>query len=109
MLGKITSIKVGLGGYQDAMFGLHVTLESHKTSISKSYCTWDPTQTPWTERCKWSEQNRDELFVSVMRQISALLYDAKSKDLSELRGKPVEFTLNAEGELATWRILTEVM
>lgn len=109
MLGKITSIRVGLGGYEDVMFGLHVTLENHKTTISKSYCTWDPTRTPWTERCKWSDQDRDELFVSIMRRISALLCDAKCMDVSQLHGKPVEFTLNAEGELATWRILTDVL
>lgn len=107
-LGKIESVKFGLGGYQDAMIGLHVTLGNSGWGVNDSCCAWDVELIKWTEHCQWTEEDRDKQYVDILRYLSKLLKAAKVDSVDRLKGVPIEATF--EGNiLKEWRILTEVL
>lgn len=106
-IGKIKSIKFGMGGYQDAMIGISVTLGSDKTcwgveDFKGAWATEISTNMTWTE-----EDRIRELGEMVMWSLQ-LMKEAKAVDLNHLIGKPVEVTFEGNA-LKSWRILTEVI
>jgi hypothetical protein len=107
-LGKIESVSFGLGGYQGAMLGLHVTLGNGSWGVSDSKGNWDAEQISCSEHTKWSEGDRDGWYAEIMRYVSKLLKDGKVDSVDKLKGKPVEVTLDGN-LLKEWRILTEVL
>lgn len=107
-LGKIKDAYVGLGGYQDAMIGIHFTFEGDGFGVSSTKSIWDPNIIKCSEYSKWSEPDRDKAFSEIMRYISDLLKQAKVDSVSELKNKPVEITFE-NSTLKEWRILTEVL
>ena len=107
-LGKIESVSFGLGGYQGAMLGLHVTLGNGSWGVGDSRANWDAEQIKWSEHTKWTEGERDGWYAEIMRYVSSLLKDAKVDSVDKLIGKPVEVTL-VGNQLKSWRILTEVL
>jgi hypothetical protein len=107
-LGKIESVSFGLGGYQGAMLGLHVTLGNRSWGVGDSRANWDAEQIKWTEHTQWSEEDRDGWYSEIMRYVSTLLKEAKVDSVDKLKGKPVEVTLDGN-QLKSWRILTEVL
>jgi hypothetical protein len=107
-LGKIEEVRFGLGGYQGAMLGLHVTLGNGSWGVGDSKCNWDSEQIKWTENTQWTEDERDGWYSEIMRYVSSLLKDAKVDSVDKLKGKPVEVTLDGN-QLKSWRILTEVL
>jgi hypothetical protein len=107
-LGKIESVSFGLGGYQGAMIGLHVTLSGESWGVGDSRANWDSEQIKWSENTKWTETDRDMWYSGIMRYISTLLKDAKVDSVDKLKGKPVEVTFDGN-QLKEWRILTEVL
>lgn len=108
-LGKIESVSFGLGGYQGAMLGLHVTLSvGVGVFVGDSRANWDAEQIKWTEHTQWSEEDRDGWYSEIMRYVSSLLKDAKVDTVDKLKGKPVEVTFDGN-TLKEWRILTEVL
>jgi len=107
-LGKIEDVRFGLGGYQGAMLGLHVTLGNGSWGVGDSKSNWDSEQIKWTEHTKWTEEERDGWYAEIMRYVSSLLKDAKVDSVDKLKGKPVEVTLDGN-QLKSWRILTEVL
>jgi hypothetical protein len=107
-LGKIESVSFGLGGYQGAMLGLHVTLSAGSWGVGDSKANWDAEQIKWSEHTKWSEEDRDGWYAEIMRYVSKLLKEAKVDSVDRLKGKPVEVTLDGN-MLKSWRILTEVL
>ena len=107
-LGKITSVKFGLGGYQGAMLGLHVSLGHDSWGVNDSTANWDAEQIKWSEHTKWSEEDRDGWYAEIMRYVSKLLKEAKVNSVEELKGKPIEATFDGN-MLKEWRILTEVL
>jgi hypothetical protein len=103
-LGKIESVKFGLGGYQDSQLGLSVTLGNGGWGVSDFNGNWDAERIKWSEHCKWNEEDRTIGYSETMRYLSKLLNDSVDK----LKGIPVEVTF--EGNiLQEWRILTEVL
>lgn len=86
--GKIRDIKLGFGGYQDAMLGVTFKLES------KEWGTIDFW--PWSGSMEFYVKIRD------------LLRDAEKQDLKQLEGVPIEVTFE-NGVLKSWRILKEVL
>lgn len=108
-LGKIESVTFGRGGYQDAMFGLAVTLTMKGSGVNDFVGgAWDPATMPRSERAQWTEEDRSNELVEMCRKVSKLLSDANVDDVTKLVGKPVEVTF--EGSLLkSWRILTEVI
>jgi hypothetical protein len=108
-LGKILSIKFGLGGYNDCQIGLFVTLGTSEWGVGAQKASHDHNLIKWSPSCKWNEEDRHHSHVDVMKYVSDLLKDAKVNDVSDLKGKPVEVTLNESRMLDSWRILTEVI
>ena len=107
-LGKIESVRFGIGGYSDSMIGLHVTLGAKGWGVSDSRSAWDSERTKWTENCKWTESDRDKQYSELLRYISKLLKDADVDSVDKLKGVPVEITFDGN-ILKEWRILTEVL
>lgn len=107
-LGKIKSLRVGMGGYQDAQFGLSVDLQFAGSTHISDFCGgWSQSITP-TDTCQWTEADRDIGYAKVLRYMDKLCTDAKVSDVMHLVGKPVEVTLNGM-ILDSWRLLTEVL
>jgi len=107
-LGKIQDVSFGLGGYQGAMIGIHVTLGNEGWSVGDSRANWDAEQIECTEYTQWTEEDRDGWYAEIMRYVSKLLEDAKVDSVDKLKGKPVEVTFEGN-TLKEWRILTEVL
>ena len=107
-LGKLENVKFGLGGYQDACLGLSVTITGDGWACCDNKSAWDANQIKHTKHCKWTEEDRSEGYVVVMRFVSDLLKDAKVSSIDQLNGKPVEVEFDGV-TLKSWRILTEVL
>jgi hypothetical protein len=107
-LGKLEKVRFGIGGYNDAMIGLHVTISGSSWGVCDSRSAWDSEVIKWSESCKWSEEDRDRDYADIMRKVSSLLKQAKVTDVSRLNGIPVEATFEGNS-LKSWRILTEVL
>ena len=107
-LGKISSAKFGVGGYQDAMIGLHLSFTMEGSGVNQSKCAWDQNIIKCSEHCKWTEEDRSRDYAEIMRFVSDLLYQSKKDDVSKLVGVPVELTFDGM-TLKDWRVLTEVL
>jgi len=107
-LGKISSIRLGIGGYQGSMLGLHICFELENSGICTTHSTWDYETTEHTKHCKWTAQSRLDKYADIMVRISKLLKDAKVQDISQLKGIPVEIKLDGLN-FYSYRILTEVL
>jgi hypothetical protein len=107
-LGKIEEVRFGLGGYQGAMLGLHVTLGNGSWGVGDSKANWDSEQIKWGEYTQWTEEDRNQWYSDIMRDVSTLLKEAKVDSVDKLKGKPVEVTFDGN-TLKEWRILTEVL
>ena len=83
-LGKIESVSFGLGGYQGAMLGLHVTLGNGSWGVGDTRANWDAEQIKWSEHTKWTEEDRDGWYAEIMRYVSSLLKDAKVDSVDKL-------------------------
>ena len=106
-LGKIQSVSFGIGGYQNAMIVLHVTLGDKSWGVGDSRCAWDSETIKWSENCKWTEDERNKQYSELLRYLSKLLKDAKVDSVDKLKNVPVEVTFDGNS-LKEWRILTEV-
>ena len=107
-IGKISRCVFGVGGYQDAMMGLHFTFEGKGWGVGHTNSTWDPNHVEVTEHTKWTEEDRSQHFDEQVRLLSDLLKDAKKSFVHELQGTPVEVTFEGNN-LKSFRILTEVL
>lgn len=108
LLGKIDSVYVGIGGYNDAMIGIYFTFSSGSTGVGSGQYTWDPSIITCNENSKWTEDERNADLAEIMRFISKLLNEAKVGSVDKLKGKPVELIFEGN-TLKDWRILTEVL
>lgn len=107
-LGKIETIYVGHGGYQDSQIGLHITFSGKGWGVSTFIGTLDPEIISCDEHCKWSEEDRNRALMQTMRKISTLLNQAKVHTVSDLKNIPVEITFEDQ-TLKDWNILEEVL
>lgn len=104
-LGHISNATYGVGGYDDAEFGLSLTFEGKGWGVGTFSGGWSGSP---TSGAKWDETEQDEWFAKTARLVIATLKDAKKNDVSKLVGAPVEVTF--EGMiLKSWRVLTEVL
>lgn len=104
-LGKIEAIRFGFGGYQDAQFGVSVTLSGPGWGVQDFRGHWNREP---DKNCKWTKEQQNQSFLDVLWDIRKWLAEAKVDSLDKLKGKPVEVTFE-NGSLQTWRILTEVL
>lgn len=104
-LGRITKAEFGFGGYQEAMFGLSVTIESTGSGIGDFKGGWAIDR---PESAKWTEQDRRDHIFEAVWEVKDILSKAKRMHVSQLKGVPVEVT--CEGNiLKSWRVLEEVL
>jgi hypothetical protein len=108
VLMKIDNATFGLGGYQDAQLGLHLSFSNSGSGVATSYSYWDYENIKHTENARWSEADRDRALIEVLRNLSVYLKEAKVSDVSQLVGIPVEVTLD-NNTFRSFRILTEVL
>jgi hypothetical protein len=107
-LGKIESVYFGYGGYQNAQMGLTVTLMFDGKGYS------DFISGGWYEKIcvdkytKWTEEDRSNQRVEMVKKIDKLLSDAKVQTIDQLKDKPIEVTTD-NFSVKSWRILTEVL
>lgn len=110
-IGKITAVSFGVGGYQDAAFGLSLTFESKRgawgvgTFINGGWC---PGRIDPDKHCKWTEEDRRKTMADMCYKIAETLNAANATDVAHLVGKPVEVTFDGN-TLKDWRILTEAI
>lgn len=95
VLGKITKVSFGIGGNQDVCIGLHLTIDTTKGTVNTSISTWDPEMVKCdTKHTHWTEKERNSNLSDILRYVSKLLNEAKVKDVSNLKGVPVEVTFD---------------
>jgi hypothetical protein len=107
-LGRIKSIRFGLGGYQDSCLGLSVSLGADGWAVGDFKGTWDAESIKRSEYTKWTEEDRSKGYDETMRFLSKLLKEAKVDTVDKLKDIPVEVTFDGN-LLKEWRILTEVL
>jgi hypothetical protein len=108
-LGKIESVKFGLGGYQDCCIGLSLYFKLNGSGISDFVGYWDTHRMGYDEQeLKANESDRIAQHSKTMEYLSKLLNDANVDSVDQLKGKPVEVTIESN-QLKNWRILTEVI
>lgn len=104
-LGKISSIKLGRGGYQDAMFGLTISFSFDVCcGIGTFIGTWETR----SKHAQYSVEQWEKQMLDVFVKIKELMHDAKVDDFNKLVGVPVEITLEND-TFKDFRILTEVL
>lgn len=59
-LGRIENVKFGIGGYQNAMIGLHITLGNNDWGVQDSRSAWDAENIKYSKNSKWTEADRDK-------------------------------------------------
>lgn len=103
-LGKISKVSFGYGGYQDAQFGLSVTLSGESWGVGdfKGFWASRPTHADWTVEDQTRSLGETALY------LRDLLRLAKKQEVHELVGVPVEVTFDGN-MLKEWRILEEVL
>jgi len=106
-IGKIEKIRIGMGGYQDACFGVNFTFGSKKNSwgVQTFIGAWAD---PPTEGAKWTVEQQKNTFAETFIKLKEVMKKANVEDANGLVGKPVEVSFNGN-LLHSWRILEEVI
>jgi hypothetical protein len=105
-LGKIQKFEIGIGGYDDAMFGLSVTLGGKNGwGVQDFNGTW--TREP-DDRCKWTLEDQSKNWSDMCREVIKLMQQAKVNTAADMVGIPVEVIFDGN-RLSSWRVLEEVL
>jgi hypothetical protein len=104
-LGKIDSVHVGFGGYQDACFGVTFTIRGKAWGVGDFWGTW--AHEPG-EYSKWTTEEQSAIFADTSRRLIELLNKAGKSDVSQLAGIPLEVTFDGT-RMVSWRVLEEVL
>jgi len=107
-LGRISKVKFGHCGYQNAEFGFYVYFEGNGWGTTDNWSFWDHKLVSINEDTDWDETVRDAKMADICRRISALLNTAKVNHIDALKDMPIEATFEGR-KLDSWRILTEVL
>lgn len=105
-LGRIASVRLGKGGYDDAMFGVSVSLslDGGATGVGDFKGFWGS----YPKGAKYTEEEWQSAHDGTYDWLRKLMREAKVDDFTKLQGVPVEVTLDGM-VLKSWRILTEVL
>lgn len=103
-LGKISNVKFGLGGYQDAQMSLDLTFSMDGTGVGTSFGFWADHD----EHCQWTLEAQTTCFAELVEHVRDLLRAAKVRDVTQLLDCPVEVTLDGN-TFKSFRILEEVL
>jgi hypothetical protein len=112
-VGKIQVVRFGISLLEPATFGIHFTLGSNPTSVSKGWKHGYSVSTKnRAQEAKLSENaivKMQREYFDILKYVSTLLEYAKVGSVSELKGIPVEASFDSENSLVSFRILTEVL
>lgn len=104
-LAKISHVKFGFGGYQEAQFGLSLTFTGDGWGCGTFLGHWADEP---LDGAKWTDQSRKDYLGDLCLKIAEYCRLSKVKHVAQLAGIPVEVTFT-DGKLESWRILTEVL
>ena len=85
-LGKIQSVRFGMGGYQDAMIGIQFDLGGQGWGVSDFWGYW----AEYSSNCKWSLSEQRDYLGDIVLKINKLFKEANKTDINKLVGVPVE-------------------
>jgi hypothetical protein len=103
-LGKITSVRLGKGGYDDACFGITFQLRFGGYATTDLKGQW----ANYKEGSSYSKEKWEQGYLETMLFIHKIMSEAKVDDLNKLVNTPIEVT--SEGmKMVSWRVLTEVL
>lgn len=105
LLGKISNVRFGFIPDYPFLFGLDLTF---KLSDNSGIGTGGKYTVNISETCKWSEEERNAALIDMINQIIKIMKDAKITNISDLKNKPVEVTID-RNIFKDFRILTEVL
>ena len=105
VLGKIRSVKIGFGGYDDVQFGIRFSLGGEGYGVQDFWGFWGHNA---PSGAKWNEESRRKHFGETFYKIWELMKKAKVQDANKLEGIPIEITFN-NGMLVSWKVLEEVL
>lgn len=104
--GKIQSIRLGMGGYDDAMFGFTFMLGGKDGwGVGDFWGTWAHEPDKHT---KWTVEDQNKSFLNALLRVKGLMAEANVSDFKRLVGIPIEATFE-NNTLKSWRIMTEVL
>lgn len=108
-IGKIESVRVGHGGYHDAMFGITFGLASKRDAwgVCDFWGAWSQ-MVKHSEHCKWTEDDRRATVGDAFLRLDKLLIESKRSTVDQLVGVPVEVEFDGM-TLKSWRVLTEAI
>ena len=104
-LGKIETISFGV---EDGKLGLSLTFTFGSTGCIWYETIWDFATVEKTEYSKWTEMEREQEAVELMKKISKYLNEAKVSSITELKNVPVECSFSGN-MMRSWRVLKEVI
>jgi len=105
LLGKISDVRFGFIPDYPFLFGLDLTF---KLSDSSGIGTGGKYTVNISEACKWSEEEKNAALIDMINQVIKIMKDAKITNISDLKNKPVEVTID-RNIFTDFRILTEVL
>lgn len=106
ILGKIESVEFGFVRDYPFLFGLQLTFSLGDGS---GVGTGSRYTVNISDECKWVAPNaREKAITKLIDEVASIMEDAKVNDISELKNKPVEVTIEGN-TFARFRILTEVL
>lgn len=106
-LGKITKVQFGMGGYQDAQFGIWFQLGNDGWGVGDGRGVWAGKP---SSNAQWTLMDKEKMMGEIMAYIEDLMTKAKVSKLEDLKGVPIEITFDSPyGKIDSWRILTEVI
>jgi hypothetical protein len=105
LLGKISDVRFGFIPDYPFLFGLDLTF---KLSDSSGIGTGGKYTVNISEACKWSEEEKNAALIDMINQVIKIMKDAKITNISDLKNKPVEVTID-RNIFKDFRILTEVL
>lgn len=106
MLGRISAISFGYGGYQGAQFGVSVTLKLAGGLGCADFRGAFPPDPKFDN--PQVELSKREAIADTAIWLAGILDAAKKRTVAELPGTPIEATFDGMA-LKSWRVLTEVL
>lgn len=103
-LGKLQKVKLGDGGYDDAMFGVSFTIGGDGWGVQDFWGMWQAR----SSSAQYTQEKFEQSHADTYTKIRELMKSAKVRDFNDLVGIPVECTFD-NGLLKGWRVLTEVL
>jgi hypothetical protein len=105
-LGKIVSVRIGRGGYQDAQLGVSFALGGDGWGVGDFWGHWATR----SASAEWTAESRIVVLGEIFDRLGKLISEAKVEHAQELIGRPIEATFDSPiGRLVSWRILKEVL